>query len=115
MMAGMAMGGAVGQGMAGMMGNMMNGMNQPLGGVPSVPGAVPPPPPVVQYNIAVNGQTTGPFGFEQLAQMVQAGQLTPQSQVWKQSMSAWATAGSVQELSALFASAAPPPPPPLGA
>jgi hypothetical protein len=106
MMAGMAMGGAVGQGMAGMMDNMLNGMNQPGAG------AMPPPLPVVQYNVAVNGQTTGPFGFEQLGQMVQGGQLTRESMVWKQGMSQWAAAGTVQELSSLFASAMPPSPPP---
>jgi membrane protease subunit (stomatin/prohibitin family) len=97
-MAGMTLGGAVGQGMSGMMGGMMQGMNAP-------------PPPVSQYNIAVNGQTTGPYNLQQLAQMAASGQFTPQSQVWKQGMAAWAAAGTVQELSPLFAPAAPPPPP----
>jgi membrane protease subunit (stomatin/prohibitin family) len=111
MMAGVAMGGAVGQGMAGMMGNMMQGMNQTSAGMP-VPGAVPPPLPVVQYNVAVNGQTAGPFDMNTLAQMVQAGQLNPQSQVWKQGMPGWAAAGTVAELAPLFVQATPPPPPP---
>lgn len=113
MMAGMAVGGAVGQGMAGMMGNMMQSMNQ--AGVPPFPGAgpgVPPPPPVVQYNVAVNGQSTGPFDMNTLAQMVRNGQLTPQSQVWKQGMSGWAAAETIQELGSLFAQNTPPPPPP---
>jgi membrane protease subunit (stomatin/prohibitin family) len=109
MMTGMAMGGAIGQQMTGMMGNMMGGLNQP----PAAPGAAPPPPPVVQYNVAVNGQTTGPFSLQQLAQMAAQGQFTPQSQVWKQGMSGWAAAGTVQELAGVFApSGAPPPPPP---
>jgi membrane protease subunit (stomatin/prohibitin family) len=108
MMAGMAMGGAVGQGMAGMMGNMMQGMNQQA----PAPGMTPPPPPVVQYNVAVNGQTTGPFTFDQLRQMAAQGQFTPQSQVWKQGMSGWAAAGTVQELASVFAQSTPPPPPP---
>ena len=43
MMASMAMGGAVGQGMAGAVGGMMGGMNQEK--------QTPPPPPSVQYNI----------------------------------------------------------------
>jgi hypothetical protein len=109
MMAGMAMGGAVGQGMAGMMGNMMQGMNQP----PPAPGIQAAPPPLVQYNVAVNGQSAGPFGLGDLSRMVQAGQLTPQSMVWKQGMPAWAAAGTVQELVHLFAPAAPPGPPPI--
>jgi membrane protease subunit (stomatin/prohibitin family) len=115
MMAGMAMGGAVGQGMAGMMNNVMQGMNQNQAGAPPASGpgpGMPPPLPVVQYNVAVNGQTAGPFDMNTLAQMVQNGQLTPQSQVWKQGMSGWAAAGTVQELSSLFAQNPPPPPPP---
>ncbi|MDR2068437.1 MAG: SPFH domain-containing protein, partial [Spirochaetaceae bacterium] len=108
MMAGMAMGGMAGQQMAGMMGNMMQGMNQaPQGGLPGAP----PPPPVIQYSVAVNGQTTGPFTMEQLAGMTQSGQLTPQSQVWKAGMAAWAAAGTVQELAPLFLNQTPPPPP----
>jgi membrane protease subunit (stomatin/prohibitin family) len=104
MMAGMAMGGVVGQQMAGMMGGMMQGMNQPQSGMA-------PPPPNVQYNVAVNGQTTGPFNLQQLAQMAASGQFAAQSMVWKQGMAAWAAAGTVQELAQIFAQAAPPPPP----
>jgi membrane protease subunit (stomatin/prohibitin family) len=107
MMAGMAMGGAVGQQMAGMMGGMMQGMNQPPpGGMPGMA-----PPPLAQYNVAVNGQTTGPFNVQQLSQMAASGQLTAQTMVWKQGMAAWAAAGTVQDLAQIFASAAPPPPP----
>jgi membrane protease subunit (stomatin/prohibitin family) len=107
MMAGMAMGGVVGQQMAGMMENMMQGMN-----TPPTPGMMPPPLPVVQYNVAANGQTTGPFGVDQLAQMAQSGQFTRQSMVWKQGMAGWVEAGTVQELAPVFTQAAPPPPPP---
>jgi membrane protease subunit (stomatin/prohibitin family) len=108
MMAGMAMGGMAGQQMAGMMGNMMQGMNQPPQGGLS---GIPPPPPIVQYNVAVNGQTSGPFTMDQLSQMVQGGQLTGNSMVWKTGMANWAAAGTVQELAPLFAGIAPPPPP----
>jgi len=107
MMAGMAMGGVAGQQMAGMMGNMMQGMNQPS------TGGMPPPPPIVQYNVAVNGQTTGPFTLEQLTQMVQSGQFTDKSMVWKAGMTGWVAAGTVQELASLFAQTPPPPPPPV--
>jgi hypothetical protein len=73
MMAGMAVGGAVGQQVAGMMGGMMQGVQQP--------GMTPPPPSVVQYSVAVNGQTTGPFTLDQLAAMAAGGQFTAQSMV----------------------------------
>ena len=46
----------------------------------------PPPMPTVQYMIAVNGQQTGPYNMQQLQQMVQMGQFTPQTYVWKQGM-----------------------------
>jgi hypothetical protein len=65
-----------------------------------------------QYFVSVNGQQTGAFSMQQLAQMVQAGQLTQQSHVWKQGMAAWATVNQVPELMNLF-HAMPPPPPPM--
>lgn len=104
MMASMAMGGAVGSGMAGAIGGMMGGMNQVK--------QTPPPPPQVQYNISINGQQSGPFGWQQLQQMVQGGQITKDTHVWKQGMANWELAGNVQELSSLFGAVPPPPPPP---
>jgi membrane protease subunit (stomatin/prohibitin family) len=104
MMASMAMGGAVGQGMAGAVGGMMGGMNQEK--------QTPPPPPSVQYSISVNGQQSGPFGWVQLKQMVEAGQITKGTHVWKQGMAGWELASDVEELSSLFGAVPPPPPPP---
>jgi membrane protease subunit (stomatin/prohibitin family) len=112
MMAGMQIGGVVGQQMAGMMGNMMQGVNQGAVVPPPNPSAPPPLPQAALFNVAVNGQTTGPFGLDQLAQMVQGGQFTRDSMVWKQGMAAWAAAGTVPELMPLFTPAAPPPPVP---
>jgi len=104
MMASMAMGGAVGSGMAGAVGGMMQGMNQQK--------QTPPPPPQIQYNVSINGQQSGPFGWQQLQQMVQSGQLTKDTHVWKEGMANWELAANVQELSSLFGAPAPPPPPP---
>jgi membrane protease subunit (stomatin/prohibitin family) len=112
MMAGVAMGGVAGQQMAGMMGNMMQGVNQPPPGPGMTPPPPPPPPPLIQYNLWVNGQTAGPYTMQQLSQMVQAGQMNRQTMVWKAGMPGWAEAGGVQELSPLFAAPPPPPPPP---
>jgi membrane protease subunit (stomatin/prohibitin family) len=103
-MMGMAMGGAMGQQMAGMMNQMGNAMNGQMN--------TPPPPPSIQYNISVNGQQAGPFNMNQLQQLVQQGQLTPQTYVWKQGMAGWEMAGNVAELGSLFQSTTPPPPPP---
>lgn len=116
MMVGMMMGGAMGQQMGGMMNNlgqtMQNAMN------------TPPPMPTTQYYVGINGQQIGPFTMPQLTQLVQNGQLTTQSLVWKQGMAGWEQAGNVAELAALFAppasagGATPPPmpgstPPPM--
>ena len=106
MMASMAVGGAVGQNIAGAMNNMMGGINQQ-----TTPGAVPPPIPTVAYHVAVNGQATGPFDISVLAQMAAAGQFTADSLVWKNGMAQWAKAGAVDELKNLFANTMPPIPP----
>ena len=106
MMASMAVGGAVGQNIAGAMNNMMGGINQQ-----TTPGAVPPPIPAVAYHVAVNGQATGPFDISVLTQMAAAGQLTADSLVWKDGMAQWAKAGTVDELKNLFTNVMPPIPP----
>lgn len=96
MMASMAVGGAVGQNIAGAMNNMMGGINQPQAGV------TPPPIPVSVYHVAVNGQATGPFDMNTLAQMVAVGSLFAGSLVWKAGMPTWVKADTVDELKGLF-------------
>lgn len=103
MMASMAVGGVVGQNIAGAMGNMMGSMNQQ-----TTSGAVPPPIPTAAYHVAVNGQATGPYAISVLAQMAAAGQLTADSLVWASGMAQWAKAGTVDELKALFVNNTPP-------
>ncbi len=105
MMTGMMMGGAMGNQMAGMMNSMGQNMQNQQN--------TPPPPPTIAYSVSVNGQTAGPFHLQQLQQMVQNGQLTPNTHVWKQGMAAWELAGNVQELATLFGAVPPPPPPPV--
>ena len=48
--------------------------------------------------------------MQQLQQMVQSGQLTQNSYVWKQGMANWDMAGNIAELAPLFGSVPPPPP-----
>ena len=94
---------------------MANQMMQGQGGVTMTPGgggAVPPPVPrAVQWHVAANGQTSGPFAATQLAQQAASGQLDPASLVWTPGMASWTPAGQVPQLAALFAQAPPPPPP----
>lgn len=106
MMASMAVGGAVGQNIAGAMNNIMSGMGQP-----PQPGVVPPPIPTVVYHVAANGQATGPFELSVLAQMAATGRFTADSLVWKNGMTQWVKAGTVDELKGLFSAMTPPVPP----
>lgn len=82
----------------------IGGMGQ-MGGVPQMPGkgAVPQ----VQYFIGINGQQYGPCDWNKLQQLVQQGQLTQQSYVWKNGMAQWEFAGNVAELAPLFQGTAP--------
>lgn len=104
MMAGMALGGAVGQNMAGMMNNMMSGMNSQNFG------AAPPPVPTVQYHVVVNKQATGPFDMAALIQMAVSGQLTMESLVWKAGMADWVKAETIEELKDVLVNVVPPVP-----
>lgn len=100
----MAMGGIQQPMMGGMMGQKsmdMGGM-QPMG-MPQMGGMQP----MVSYMLSVNGQQAGPYNWAQLQQLVQQGQLTQQTYVWKQGMAEWALAGQVQELMPLFQGIAP--------
>lgn len=91
-------------GMGGMQQPMMGGMmGQKSMGMPQMGGMQPQ----VNYMLAVNGQQAGPYNWAQLQQLVQQGQLTQQTYVWKQGMAEWALAGQVQELMPLFQGIAP--------
>lgn len=95
----------------------MNNMGQ-IGGAPQMPGqkgmgGAPQMPgmcasvPQVQYYIGINGQQYGPCDWNKLQQLVQQGQLTQQSYVWKNGMAQWEFAGNVAELAPLFQGTAP--------
>ena len=102
MMASMAVGGVVGQNIAGTMSNAMAGMNG------AAPGAVPPPVPVTAYHVAINGQAAGPFDLATLQQMAIAGQFAAASLVWKAGMTEWTKAEAVEELKGILSNIIPP-------
>ncbi len=106
MMTSMAVGGVVGQNIAGAMNNMMGGMGQSV-----YPNMTPPPIPTVVYHVAINGQVSGPFEMSVLTQMVASGRFTADTLVWKNGMAQWEKAGTVGELKGLFANSVPPVPP----
>ena len=77
-----------------------------MGGAPQMPG-VGAAVPQVQYFIGINGQQYGPCDWNKLQQLVQQGQFTQQSYVWKNGMAQWEFAGNVAELAPLFQGTAP--------
>jgi hypothetical protein len=82
---------------------------QPPHFVPPQGGATPPPiPPQIMYHVAIGGVQQGPFPEVQLQQMVQQGQLTPDTLVWTQGMPAWAAANSVPAIARFFGAVPPP-------
>ena len=95
MMAGMALGGAVGQNIAGTMNGIMQN-NNPTNNV------TPPPIPTTKYYVAEDGKQTGPFDLETLKKMAENATFKKDSLVWKDGMKDWCRAEEVIELNALF-------------
>lgn len=101
MMAGMAVGGAIGQNLAGTMNTMMGSINQQAQPTPQTPPPINPASSAM-YNVAVNGQATGPFDMVTLRNMFMAGTFLKESLVWTAGMSNWQKAGDVEELKSMF-------------
>ena len=100
-------GSAVGMGMGLLMGSQMGQAASPPPGA-----AVPPPiPPAAQFFVAANGQQTGPFGMDVLAEYIRQGQVTADTLVWQAGMAQWARAADVTTLAPLFGATPPPLPP----
>lgn len=103
-------GAGVGLGAGVAMGQAMTAAMQPAAAAPAA--AAPPPlPGQAGFFIGVNGQQLGPFGPNELQGQVTAGQLTPDTLVWRQGMAAWTRAGDVPEVNSVFGAAPPPLPP----
>ncbi|MCE5974399.1 SPFH domain-containing protein [Sinirhodobacter sp. WL0062] len=121
---GTAMGAGMGAGMGMAMGQQMGwgpwgvapAAQAPQGGGGTAGAAPPPPPPPPVekvWHVAVNGQTTGPYGRGHLGRMVSEGGFTRDSLVWSPGQDGWMRAEDIIELAQLF-TIAPPPPPPAG-
>lgn len=106
-MAGVAMGGAMGQQMAGMMNQMGQMANQGF----QQASQMPPQSPQMDFYVFVGGQQTGPYNYAQLEHLVSLGQLTKDTYVWKVGMPNWDFAKNT-ELNRLFPMTPPAPPVP---
>ena len=101
MMAGIALGNAVSQNVAGV-------MNRALSGSGVQPAETTPPIKTAVYYVVANEQAMGPFDIEALKQMVSVGKLTENSLVWKKGMPDWEKANSQNDLKNLFVDIMPP-------
>ena len=106
-MTGLMMGGAVGGQMAGYINQMGQNLNAYTQQTINVP---PPVPRPLTYHVYMNGQQAGPFDETQLKHLIETGQLTEDTYVWKPGMSQWMYAKDT-DLGHLFAPVPPPFPP----
>ncbi len=116
--AGSAMATGMGAGLGMAMGAASAGAAGPWGAAPQPqqPAAAPPPPPPPPvekvWHLAVNGQTSGPYGRGHLGRMVTEGSFSRDTLVWSPGQDGWQKAGELPELAQLFTVMPPPPPPP---
>ncbi len=103
MMAGIALGGAVGQNIADTMKTIISNGNQPESQ------STPPEVPAVKYHVVINGEAAGPFDMNTLKQMASTGSISRESLFWKQGMPTWIAAENVPELQILFSNTEMPP------
>jgi membrane protease subunit (stomatin/prohibitin family) len=103
LMTGMALGGAMGNQMAGMMNQMAGTVIQPQN--------TPPPLPVDSFYLVLNGQQAGPFNMSELIQLASNNQFNKETLVWKAGMSNWEKAENKAELVTIFNQFPPPIPP----
>jgi len=96
--AGLSVGGALGQQLGGLAGQL---------GTP-LPPPPPPAPPAPLYHTALNGQPLGTFTLAQLREQAVGGQLTRQHYVWREGMASWEYAGTNAEVAPVFKSVPPP-------
>lgn len=71
----------------------------------------PPPPSISNYFVLINNQQIGPLSIEQISDLIQKKQISPDTYVWKQGMPQWAQCKTIPEIANLFSPIAPPPPP----
>ena len=98
---GIGMGLGVGSSVGQMVGNTMQQMPQMA-------------PQSVAFYVAKNGQSTGPYAIDIIKSMIQKGEITPDTHVYKVGGSAWTMAANAVEIAQFF-SLMPPPPPPADA
>jgi hypothetical protein len=85
-----------------------NGGSMPIHCQPVAQPVVQPQLPQGPYYMAVNGQQAGPYTGEQLQEKKNHGELTTETLLFKNGMTAWTPAGQLPELAPIFVSVTPP-------
>lgn len=84
-------------------GQMANGVGANFNINPSSPMATPPPlQQVVQYFLAINGQSQGPFDMNTVVSLISNRNISMETLVWKQGMANWDKIQNLQEFSMFF-------------
>jgi len=79
---------------------------------PASPAAAPPVSAVgAEWHVATSGNKTGPHTIQQVQAMIQRGQVTGESLVWKAGMAGWVVIAECGEFAGMLAAAPPPLPP----
>lgn len=106
-------GGGAAEGMGLGLGMAMAGrMMQPGIFPPTAPAPAAPPMLPSAWHVAVNGQSQGPYGADQVSNGIASGQITRDTLVWSAGMPGWVAAGQVPQLASAFGPPTPPPMPP---
>lgn len=78
--------------------------------VPAAPAPAPEsePAPAVAYYLEVGGEAKGPYSLDDISAMIDRGEVTALSPVWKEGLASWKTAAGVEEIAALLPAVAAP-------
>ena len=87
--------------------NLSKGINGFFTGIGSrfskkADGQTPPPIPVIEYYVAVEGEAVGPLDYDGLTEYIRQGKLSPDSLVWKKGIESWVEAKTMEDLKPLF-------------
>lgn len=105
MMAGMAVGGALGQNIVSSVNGAINNIHHQIDTT-----IAPPPIPRAGYHVVINGNSAGPFDMNTILQMINTHQISGDTLLWTVGMEKWDKAENISEIAKLLHSAPPVPP-----
>ncbi len=90
--------------------NQNQNQNQQQNQAPQNTQSAPPPLPqtMKKYHVVLEGNQRGPLSTDEIKGLIQAGNFTQTTMVWKEGLPQWQTANTIDEVNALFGSIPPP-------